>query len=94
MVSMEKRWTKVGSGLNPSKRELRRAEEVVKLVRENRLRHADPADRAKAEAIADELFGKEPDITFGPERDEPVTNDVTEAVLREHQEDLGNTPDE
>jgi hypothetical protein len=57
---MAKRWVKVGSGMNPSKRQLAEAEatvsEAVKAVRENRLRDADPADLEAANAIADEVF--------------------------------------
>jgi hypothetical protein len=55
-----KHWTKVGSGMNPSKRQLDEAEtkvsDAVKAVRENRLRDADPADLEVAAAIADEIF--------------------------------------
>jgi hypothetical protein len=61
-----KRWTKVGSGMNPSKRQLSEAEakvEAVKAVRENRLRDADPADLEAATAVADELFDEGPDHT-------------------------------
>jgi hypothetical protein len=54
-----KRWTKVGTGMNPSKRQMREAQakvEAAKAVRENRMRDAEPADVAKAAAIADETF--------------------------------------
>jgi hypothetical protein len=37
----------------PSQRQLRKAEEAARAVRKNRLRDADPADRAKAEQVAD-----------------------------------------
>jgi hypothetical protein len=56
---MTRRWRKLG-WFGPSKRQLRRAEaeiEAVKAVRDNRLRDANPADIAKAESVADELFG-------------------------------------
>lgn len=60
---MAKRWTKVGSGMNPSKRQLDEADakvsDAVRLVRDNRLRNADPANLAKAEAVADELFAED-----------------------------------
>lgn len=53
---------RVGSGPKPSKRRMRKARErvseAVKAVRENRLRHADPADVAKADAVFDELTGE------------------------------------
>jgi hypothetical protein len=50
-----KRWRKLG-WFGPSKRQLRKAEEAVRAVRENRLRDAAPGSTAKAEALADELF--------------------------------------
>jgi hypothetical protein len=59
---MTRRWTKVGTWFGPSKRSLRRAEstiEAAKAVRENRLRHADPADVAKADAVFDEMIGED-----------------------------------
>jgi hypothetical protein len=61
ITAMTRRWTKVGTWFGPSKRSMRRAEskiEAVKAVRENRLRHADPADVAKADAVFDELTGE------------------------------------
>jgi hypothetical protein len=63
MDPMAKRWTKVGSGMNPSKRQLEEAAakvEAATAVKENRLRDADPADTAKAATIADDLF-EDPD---------------------------------
>jgi hypothetical protein len=58
MVCM-RRWRKLG-WFGPSKKQLRRAEEAVRAVRENRLRDAAPADTAKAEEVADDLFDDGP----------------------------------
>ncbi len=59
---MTRRWRKLG-WFGPSRRQLReaqaRVDDVVKTVRENRLRDGDPADRVKAEAVADELFDED-----------------------------------
>jgi hypothetical protein len=86
---------RVGAGPKPSKRSLRKAAkrvvDAVRAVREHRLRDADPASLEAADKVADELFGKEPVITFGPERDEAVTNPVVEAIARENAEDLRQT---
>jgi hypothetical protein len=62
--------------------------DIDALLKRYRLRDANPADTAAAAKVADELFGKEPVITFGPDRDEAVTNPVVEAVARENLEDL------
>lgn len=52
------RWRKLG-WFGPSQRQLRKAEEAARAVRKNRLRDADPADRANAEQVADELFDED-----------------------------------
>lgn len=54
MMSLGKRSTNVGSGLNPTERALREAEEAVKAVREHRLHRADPAPLEAAAANTDE----------------------------------------